>query len=1247
MDKRIFVEKKSNFGIKSHSLMKELTYNLQLKTLSDLRIIQVYDVFHLAEDLYTRAEKHIFSEQVTDRLLTEEEVEVALAETAFFAIEALPGQFDQRSASAQEALLLLGSDSNVIVNTAQLYLVNKNIDANELEAIKRYLLNPVDSRFKDILSGLRPQEFSSSDKEIPNLDFFENYSAEDFLLYKSKQGLAMEVDDLLFIQDYFKSIGRVPTETELKVLDTYWSDHCRHTTFETELKTIDFSASKFEKQLQATYDKYLAMRDELGRGEKPQTLMDMATIFSRYERANGRLDDMEVSDEINACSVEIEVDVDGVKEPWLLMFKNETHNHPTEIEPFGGAATCIGGAIRDPLSGRSYVYQAMRISGAGDITQSIAETRAGKLPQQIISKTAAHGYSSYGNQIGLATTYVREYFHPGFVAKRMELGAVVGAAPKENVVREKPVAGDVVILLGGKTGRDGVGGATGSSKVQTVESVETAGAEVQKGNAIEERKIQRLFRNGNVTRLIKKSNDFGAGGVCVAIGELADGLEINLDKVPLKYQGLNGTEIAISESQERMAVVVRPEDVDAFISECNKENIDAVVVATVTEKPNLVMHWNGETIVDLERSFLDTNGVRVVVDAKVVDKDVKLPEERTTSAESLETDLVALLSDLNHASQKGLQTIFDSSVGRSTVNHPLGGRYQITPTEASVQKLPVQSGFTNTASVIAQGFHPYLAEWSPYHGAAYAVIEATARLVATGGEWSKARFSYQEYFERMDKKAERFGQPVSALLGSIEAQIQLGLPSIGGKDSMSGTFEDLTVPPTLVAFGVTTADSRKVLSPEFKAVGEWIYYIPGSALSKEIDFETVKSNFTQFASLQHEYTISAASAVKYGGVLESLALMSLGNRIGAKVNLTDLSTCLTGQLGGFIFTSTEEIPNVAKIGQTTQLFTLTVNDIDINGLNLLNAFEGKLEAVYPTEFEQSKVLENVPALVSDTVIKAKEKVVEPLVYIPVFPGTNSEYDSAKAFEAAGAKANLVPFVTLDEAAIVKSVDIMVDNIDKANIIFFAGGFSAADEPDGSAKFIVNILLNEKVKKAIDAFIARGGLIIGICNGFQALVKSGLLPYGNFEEVGDSSPTLFYNDANQHVAKMVETRIANTNSPWLAGVQVGDIHAIPVSHGEGKFVVTAEEFAELRDNGQIWSQYVDFDGQPSMDSKYNPNGSLYAIEGITSKNGQIIGKMGHSERYEDGLFQNIPGQKDQKLFESAVRYFQAGQDNTGL
>lgn len=1238
MNKRIFVEKKADFGIKSASLVKELTHNLQLASLKDLRIVQVYDVFNLAEDLLARAEKHIFSEQVTDRLLTEAEITAELDKVAFFAIEALPGQFDQRAASSQEALLLLGSDSQVKVNTAQLYLVNKDIAEAELEAVKNYLLNPVDSRFKDITLPLEVQAFSVSDKTISNLDFFETYQADDFAAYKAEQGLAMEVDDLLFIQDYFKSIGRVPTETELKVLDTYWSDHCRHTTFETELKNIDFSASKFQKQLQATYDKYIAMRDELGRSEKPQTLMDMATIFGRYERANGRLDDMEVSDEINACSVEIEVDVDGVKEPWLLMFKNETHNHPTEIEPFGGAATCIGGAIRDPLSGRSYVYQAMRISGAGDITTPIAETRAGKLPQQVISKTAAHGYSSYGNQIGLATTYVREYFHPGFVAKRMELGAVVGAAPKENVVREKPEAGDVVVLLGGKTGRDGVGGATGSSKVQTVESVETAGAEVQKGNAIEERKIQRLFRDGNVTRLIKKSNDFGAGGVCVAIGELADGLEIDLDKVPLKYQGLNGTEIAISESQERMSVVVGPSDVDAFIAACNKENIDAVVVATVTEKPNLVMTWNGETIVDLERCFLDTNGVRVVVDAKVVDKDLTVPEARTTSAETLEADMLKVLSDLNHASQKGLQTIFDSSVGRSTVNHPIGGRYQITPTESSVQKLPVQYGVTTTASVMAQGYNPYIAEWSPYHGAAYAVIEATARLVATGADWSRARFSYQEYFERMDKQAERFGQPVSALLGSIEAQIQFGLPSIGGKDSMSGTFEELTVPPTLVAFGVTTADSRKVLSPEFKAAGENIYYIPGQAISEDIDFDLIKANFSQFEAIQAQHKITAASAVKYGGVLESLALMTFGNRIGASVEIAELDSSLTAQLGGFVFTSVEEIADVVKIGQTQADFTVTVNGNDLAGASLLSAFEGKLEEVYPTEFEQVDAIEEVPAVVSDVVIKAKEIIEKPVVYIPVFPGTNSEYDSAKAFEQVGASVNLVPFVTLNEAAIAESVDTMVANIAKANIIFFAGGFSAADEPDGSAKFIVNILLNEKVRAAIDSFIEKGGLIIGICNGFQALVKSGLLPYGNFEEAGETSPTLFYNDANQHVAKMVETRIANTNSPWLAGVEVGDIHAIPVSHGEGKFVVSASEFAELRDNGQIWSQYVDLDGQPSMDSKYNPNGSVNAIEGITSKNGQIIGKMGHSERWEDGLFQNIPGNKDQKLFESAVKYF---------
>ncbi|MGT2912124.1 phosphoribosylformylglycinamidine synthase [Streptococcus cameli] len=1236
MNKRIFVEKKEAFQVKSEALVKELRENLQLTSLESLRLVQVYDVFGLEEALFVAAEKHIFSEPVTDTVLTEKEV--ALADHAYFAIEALPGQFDQRAASAQEALFLLGANQDVTVRAAQLYLLNKDLDQSELEAIKKYLLNPVDSRFKAIEKGLQEEQFSQSSEDIPVLDIFGHFGEAEFADYKAKHGLAMEVADLLFIKDYFQSIGRFPTETELKVLDTYWSDHCRHTTFETELRQVDFSASKFEAQLQATYDKYLAMREELGRSEKPQTLMDMATIFGRYEQANGRLDDMEVSDEINACSVEIEVDVDSVKEPWLLMFKNETHNHPTEIEPFGGAATCIGGAIRDPLSGRSYVYQAMRISGAGDITQPISETRAGKLPQQVISKTAAHGYSSYGNQIGLATTYVKEYFHPGFVAKRMELGAVVGAAPKENVVREQPAAGDVVILLGGKTGRDGIGGATGSSKVQTTESVETAGAEVQKGNAIEERKIQRLFRDGEVTRLIKKSNDFGAGGVCVAIGELANGLTIDLDKVPLKYQGLNGTEIAISESQERMAVVVRPEDAAAFIAAATKENIQAVEVATVTEDPRLVMTWKGRTIVDIERAFLDNNGVRVVVDAKVVDHEGEIPEARVTTAETLEADTIAVLSDLNHTSQKGLQTIFDSSVGRSTVNHPLGGRYQVTPTEASVQKLPVQHGTTQTASAIAQGYHPYLAEWSPYHGAAYAVIEATSRLVAAGSQWKQARFSYQEYFQRMDKQAERFGQPVAALLGSVEAQIQLGLPSIGGKDSMSGTFEELTVPPTLVAFGVTTASVDKVLSPEFKAAGETIYYIPGYALSENIAFDGIKANFEQFAAIQDKYRVTSASAVKYGGVLESLALATFGNRIGAEVSLADLPSSLTGQLGGFVFTSPDVIDGLESIGQTVAEFTLSVNGVSLAGDKLLSAYEGTLETVYPTTFDQETTLAAVPQVVTDVVKTAKETVDQPLVYIPVFPGTNSEYDSAKAFEQAGARVDLLPFRTLDAKAIQQSIEEMVAKIGESQILFFAGGFSAADEPDGSAKFIVNILLNEHVRTAIDAFIARGGLIIGICNGFQALVKSGLLPYGNFETASETSPTLFYNDANQHVAKMVETRIANTNSPWLAGVTLGDVHTIPVSHGEGKFVVTAEEFAELRDHGQIWSQYVDFEGNPSMDSRYNPNGSFYAIEGITSRNGQIIGKMGHSERWEEGLFQNVPGLKDQALFDSAVRYF---------
>lgn len=1241
MNKRIFVEKKENFKIKDIALLKELKNNLQLETLSSVQLIQVYDVFNIDETLLIKAENHIFAEKVTDQLLDQAEIDSLLAQQLNFCIEALPGQFDQRASSAEEALFLLGANTDVKVNSAQLYLVNADITSSEFDKIKNYLLNPVDSRFKTITKPIQLEQFADSDKQIPVLDFFNTATAADFANFKQENGLAMEVADLLCIQEYFQSIKRNPTETELKVLDTYWSDHCRHTTFETELKNVDFSKSQFQAQLQATYDQYLAMREELNRQAKPKTLMDLATIFGRYERANGRLDDLEVSDEINACSIEIEVDVNGVKEPWLLMFKNETHNHPTEIEPFGGASTCIGGAIRDPLSGRSYVYQAMRITGAGNILQPVQETMAGKLPQQVISKDAAHGYSSYGNQIGLATTYVKEYFHDGFVAKRMEVGAVVGAAPKENVKRIAPKPGDAIILLGGKTGRDGVGGATGSSKVQTKTSVETAGSEVQKGNPIEERKIQRLFRNPTVTKLIKKSNDFGAGGVCVAIGELADGVDINLDLVPLKYQGLNGTEIAISESQERMAVVVEASDVEGFIAASAKENILAVQVAEVTEAAKLVMRWNGETIVEIDRCFLDTNGARSSIDAVVVDEGQAKPFTQTTSNEQFSNDLTQLLAKMNHASQKGLQTIFDSSIGRSTVNQPIGGRYQITPVESSVQKLPVLNGTTNTVSLLAHGYHPDIAAWSPYHGAAYAVIEATARLVATGSDWSKARFSYQEYFERMDKNPERFGKPLAALLGTIQAQAELGLPSIGGKDSMSGSFENINVPPSLVAFGVTTSTADRILSPEFKTAGDYIYYIKGEKIAETIDYSKIKANFALVDQLQTTYSISSAISTKTGGFGEAIALMSFGNQIGAAVELENVEDLLTAEFGGFILTSSEKIDlaGVERIGQTTAEFKLTINQIEISGQSLLAAFEGTFETIYPTTFEQNQVLDEVPEVKSQAVINNSTAIAKPLVYLPVFPGTNCEYDSAKAFEAAGAETKIVPFITLNEKTIADSIDEMVENLKQAQILMLSGGFSAADEPDGSAKFIVNILLNQKVKAAIDAFIAKGGLILGICNGFQALVKSGLLPYGHFDQITETSPTLFYNDANQHVAKMVETRIANTNSPWLAGVQVGDIHAIPVSHGEGKFVVSEAELAELIENGQIISQYADFSGQPSMASAFNPNGSISAIEGIISKNGQILGKMGHSERFEAGLFKNIPGNKEQSLFASAVSYFQ--------
>ena len=1246
MDKRIFVEKKADFRVKSRSLLKELQHNIQLKTLNDLRIVQVYDVFNLAEDLFARAEKYIFSEQVTDTVLDEATVKTDLEKYAFFAIESLPGQFDQRAASSQEALLLLGSSSDVTVNTAQLYLVNKDIAANELEAVKNYLLNPVDSRFKDITVGIAKQDFSESDKTIPNLDFFETYTAEDFAQYKADQGLAMEVDDLLFIQDYFKSIGRVPTETELKVLDTYWSDHCRHTTFETELKNIDFSASKFQKQLQATYDKYIAMRDELGRAEKPQTLMDMATIFGRYERANGRLDDMEVSDEINACSVEIEVDVNGVKEPWLLMFKNETHNHPTEIEPFGGAATCLGGAIRDPLSGRTYVYQAMRITGAADPTVPVADTLHGKLPQRKIVTEAAHGYSSYGNQIGLATGYVKEIYHPDYVAKRMEIGAVIAAAPRSAVKRENSDPGDIIILLGGRTGRDGCGGATGSSKVHTEESIETCGAEVQKGNAPTERKMQRLFRRPEVTKLIKKCNDFGAGGVSVAIGELAAGLKVDLDKVPKKYEGLDGTELAISESQERMAVVVDPADVKAFLEYATEENLEAVEVAVVTEEPRLVLNWRGKDIVNISRAFLDTNGAhqetKVVVDIPSQEDDYLKPVKVT----DVRGKWLKTLADLNECSQKGLVERFDGSIGAGSVYMPYGGKYQLTETQSMVAKLPVLKGSCDTVTMMSYGFDPYLSSWSPYHGAIYAVTDSVAKIVAAGGDFSKIRFTYQEYFRRMTEDPERWSQPFAALLGAYEAQMGFGLPSIGGKDSMSGTFEHIDVPPTLCSFAIDVAKEGDIITPELKNDGDVLVRFDIKKNQYDLpDFEQVKALYSAIHELIQKKAIVSAYVLDANGLVPALSKMAFGNKLGFEISADVKEDDLFAPAYGCIVA---EVP-ADKLGEITTAYTkvgtvkdngkFTYKEVSINVEEALSVWADTLEGVFPTKASKETTPVESKLYEAPSVHVCKNKVAKPTVFIPVFPGTNCEYDSAKAFERAGADTIVKVFKNLDAESIRESVDEFEKAINQAQIIMFPGGFSAGDEPDGSAKFFATAFRNAKMKEAVEKLLnERDGLALGICNGFQALIKLGLVPNGKITGQDAQSPTLTFNTINRHISKMVYTKVVSNLSPWLANAELGGVYCNPASHGEGRFVAPKEWLDKLFANGQVATQYCDLDGNVSMDEEWNINGSYMAIEGITSPDGRCFGKMAHSERRGDSVAINIYGEQDIKIFESGVKYF---------
>lgn len=1240
---RIFVEKYPEFQVEAGSLKAELNENLQLD-LQSLRLLNVYDLFGFTPELLEKSRYSVFGEIVTDNVSDE----CDLTGTKYIAVEYLPGQFDQRAASAVDCVHLIDPKADVHIKSSKLIVLSADVDEQTIAKIKHYYINAVESREKD-LSKLTDTEHAAV-KPVPVLDGFVNMKEEDLEPFCRKMGLAMNADDLREVVKYFTEEGRDPNETELRILDTYWSDHCRHTTFTTELEEIGVEESFMKEEIDGTLNLYLKMRKELGRENKGLNLMDMATIGGRYLRKAGLLDDMEVSEENNACSIYVDVDVDGKLEKWLLMFKNETHNHPTEIEPFGGAATCLGGAIRDPLSGRSYVYQAMRVTGAGDIYKPVSETLQGKLPQCVITKKAAHGYSSYGNQIGLATTHVREIYDEGYLAKRLEVGAVVGAVKADKVRRESPVPGDVVLLLGGRTGRDGIGGATGSSKEHTEESLETCGSEVQKGNAPEERKLQRLFRRPEVTKLIKKSNDFGAGGVSVAIGELTDGLDIYLDRVPVKYNGLNATELAISESQERMSVVVEAKDEKQFMEYCHSENIEVTHVADVTDTQRMRMFYGDKVVADLQRKFIDSAGAKHYAKAEIAAVEEKNPFRRKVEGESLKEKMVNNLSDPNVVSHKGLIEMFDSTIGRSTVLMPYGGELQLTETQVSVQKLPTD-GYTNTASMMAFGFNPVISKWSPYHGAAYSMVEACAKVVAAGAHYEKMRFSCQEYFERMTHCPQVWGKPMSALLGSLKMQIELGLPSIGGKDSMSGTFEHINVPPTLISFGVTTVNAEKVISPELKWEGNRLYLVKHTPLKNYMpDVEQLKKNW-KFVEEQIESGNAVSGwAVGFGGVAEGLCKMSFGNAFGVDVNLPENE--LFDYSYGSIILETEsaiDFENAQFIGIVTSGIdgALRVNGKNISIDALQNSAFEKFEKVYPATSKPDmkrllpKGMEGVKPFKAKKIdLKYKgEKIAEPVAYLPVFPGTNCDYDTAKAFRKAGAKVKMSVFRNLTEQDVFDSIDEMKRNIDECQILAFCGGFSAGDEPDGSGKFIANVLNNEKIAAAIEALIARGGLILGICNGFQALVKSGLLPYGHLGCVTKDSPTLFRNDINRHISQMAFTRVASVNSPWLSGMNIGDVYAIPVSHGEGKFVVNEQLAKELFENGQVAFQYAEpIDEAVSMASPSNPNGSYYAIEGIISKNGQILGKMGHSERYETNLFKNIAANLEQPLFDNAVRYF---------
>ena len=1226
---RVYVEKKKHLAHEANSLKSDIKSFLGIKGIEDVRVINRYDVENISKDLFDYCKNTVFSEPQLDDVSDSFDANGA---SLVFAVEFLPGQFDQRANSASECIQLISQGDRPLVKTAKVYILKGTLTDAEIAEIKKYVINPVEAREASLEEYETLKMKYDIPSEVKTLNGFIELDKDGLNKFLTENGLAMDIDDLMFCQQYFISEKRDPTITEIKMIDTYWSDHCRHTTFLTTIDSVKFN----DETVKAAYDEYISVRDSLNR-TKPINLMDMATIAVKHLRKNGKLDKLDESEEINACTVKIDVDMDGKKEKWLLLFKNETHNHPTEIEPFGGAATCIGGAIRDPLSGRSYVYAAMRVTGAADPTKPIAETMEGKLPQRKIVTTAANGYSSYGNQIGLATGVVDEIYHDGYVAKRMEIGAVIAAAPQENVRRERPAPGDIIILLGGRTGRDGCGGATGSSKSHTLESLESCGAEVQKGNAPEERKLQRLFRNAEASRLIKRCNDFGAGGVSVAIGELADGLEVDLNAVPKKYEGLDGTELAISESQERMAVVVEAKDADRFIELANGENLEATKVAVVQENPYFVMNWNGKKIVNLSREFLNSNGAQKHINVEIAKPQSFDKEVKGTFADNIK----ALSGDLNVCSKRGLSERFDSTIGKGTVLMPFGGKYQRTPIQAMVNKISSEDKHTDDCSVMSWGYNPFITEKSPYHGAYLAVVESVCKLVSVGASFEDVYLTFQEYFEKPKADPKRWGKPAAALLGAFKAQMELEIGSIGGKDSMSGSFEDIDVPPTLVSFAVTTDKIGNIVSNDFKKAGSKVYLIKPSYNADNLpDTASLKEVFGKVTSLARDGKAYSMYTPTYGGVAEAVIKMAMGNGFGFEFADVSMEDVFGYNYGAFIVETDSDIDDAILIGKVTEDAFVAYKGEKVSMQEITDIYETKLEKVYRCN-DVDVCKDKAPVFNYEATERKSPaiKVAKPRVLIPVFPGTNCEFDSSTAMNDAGADSNIFVINNLSAQSIADSVDNFAKAIKESQVIFIPGGFSGGDEPDGSAKLITAFFRNDAVKEAVtDLLENRDGLMCGICNGFQALIKLGLVPYGKIVDTDENCPTLTFNTISRHQSKIVRTRVASNKSPWLANTKPGEVYSVPISHGEGRFLASEELIKKLAENGQIVTQYADLLGNPTYDIQYNPNGSIFAVEGITSPDGRVLGKMGHTERYTDGLYKNVEGNYDMGIFDACVKYF---------